>query len=197
MRLEELKDYLSYSPDTGLFTWITKSSDKTTIGSTAGSKRPDGYIKIRIFGSQFLAHRLAWFYVHGEWPEEEIDHINRVRDDNRLSNLRSIKKRQQQQNLKLSEKNTTGYSGVSRLANGTYRASITKDGKQIRLGVFKTPEGASDAYMIAKKKYHEISHEPDRMMDHTCPGCGNKAWAKHGSSLICGDCNEEMVGEEV
>ena len=195
MTLDELKKYLSYSPETGLFTWLAKSSDKTKIGSVAGCRRTDGYIKIRIFGLSFLAHRLAWFYVHGEWPGEEIDHINRVRDDNRLSNLRSVKKRQQQQNLKLSESNTTGFTGVSRRKNGVYRAHITKDGKFIALGAFSTPEEASKAYMDAKKKYHELSHDPDQMMDHTCPACDFKAWAKQGANLICGDCNEQLEGE--
>jgi hypothetical protein len=195
MNLEELKKYLSYSPETGLFTWMAKSSDKTKLGSTAGCKRPDGYIKIKILGEQVLAHRLAWFYVHGEWPEEEIDHINRVRDDNRLSNLRSVKKRQQQQNQSVSSRNTSGYTGVSKTDSGKYRANITKDGKFIALGVFETPEQASDAYMAAKKVYHELPHEPDRMVDFSCQSCDLTAWAKAGSRLICGECNQDMIGE--
>ena len=195
MDLNELKRYLSYDPETGVFTWLAKSSDKTRLGSAAGCRRPDGYVKIKIFGTGFLAHRLAWFYVHGNWPDEEIDHINRIRDDNRISNLRAVKKRQQQQNLKLSERNTTGFTGVSKRASGMYRANITKDGKQVQLGVFETPQEASDAYMAAKKKYHELSHIPDMMMDNTCPCCGFKAWAKQGANLVCGDCNEQLEGE--
>lgn len=196
MTLDEFKKYLSYSPETGLFTWIKKSSDKTALGSVAGCRRPDGYIKIKILGRSFLAHRLAWVFTHGEWPEEEIDHINRVRGDNRIANLRSVKKRQQQQNLKLSSKNSSGYTGVSLRKSGKWRASIVANGKFVSLGVFDTPEEASDAYQSAKKVYHELSHTPDKMMDFICPCCGFRAWAKQGANLVCGDCQEQLIGEE-
>jgi hypothetical protein len=153
---ENLKKYLKYSPDTGLFHWILPSSDKTKIGDLAGCLRPDGYVKIKIFGRSYLAHRLAWFFVHGEWPEEEIDHINRVRNDNRMENLRSILKRQQQQNMKLTTKSTSGFVGVSQRKSGKWRAHITIMGKFVSLGVFDTPEQASAAYMAAKAKHHEL-----------------------------------------
>lgn len=76
-----------------------------------------------------------------------------------------------------------------------YRATITKDKKQITIGVFETPEEASEAYLSAKKRYHELSYQPDVMMGYTCPCCGFKAWAKQGANLVCGDCNEQLVGE--
>lgn len=156
---EKLKKYLTYSPDTGLFHWILASSDKTKIGDVAGCLRPDGYIKIKIFGKNYLAHRLAWFFVHKEWPEEEIDHINRVRNDNRLENLRSILKRQQQQNMKLTTKNTSGFVGVSRSGSNKWRASIVIKKKFIALGVFDTPEEASAVYIAAKARHHELYME--------------------------------------
>lgn len=157
---EKLKQYLTYSPETGLFHWVAASSDKTKIGDVAGCLRPDGYIKIKIFGKSYLAHRLAWFFVHGVWPEEEIDHINRVRNDNRIENLRSILKRQQQQNMKLTTKNTSGFVGVSQRKNGKWRAHITIMNKFIALGVFDTPEQASKAYVMAKTKNHELFMVP-------------------------------------
>lgn len=156
----KLKQYLTYSPETGLFYWIAASSDKTKIGDVAGCLRPDGYVKIKVFGKAYLAHRLAWFFVHGVWPEEEIDHINRVRNDNRIENLRSILKRQQQQNMKLTTKNTSGFVGVSRVKSGRWRAHITIMGKFISLGVFNTPEEASEAYVVAKTKNHELFMVP-------------------------------------
>lgn len=159
MDQENLKKYLTYSPDTGLFHWILASSDKTKIGDLAGCMRPDGYIKIKIFGKSYLAHRLAWFFVHGEWPDEEIDHINRIRSDNRLVNLRSVLKRQQQQNMKLTIKNTSGFVGVSRGRNGRWRASLVIKKKFISLGVFDTPEEASSVYVAAKAKHHELFME--------------------------------------
>ena len=157
---EKLKQYLTYSPKTGLFYWVAASSDKTKIGDVAGCLRKDGYIKIRVFGKSYLAHRLAWFFVHGVWPEEEIDHINRVRNDNRIENLRSILKRQQQQNMKLTTKNTSGFVGVSQRKNGKWRASIVIKQKFIALGVFDTPEEASKAYVAAKTKNHELFMVP-------------------------------------
>jgi hypothetical protein len=187
MDCEDMKKYLSYSPETGLFHWILASSDKTKIGDIAGCLRDDGYIKIKIFGKNYLAHRLAWLFTHGEWPKEEIDHINRVRNDNRIENLRSILKRQQQQNMKLREKSTSGFVGVSQRKNGKWRAHITIMGKFISLGVFDTPEAASNAYLEAKAKHHELF----------ATTCDAKAWAKAGSRLVCGDCDEAMVGEGV
>jgi len=86
----ELKTILHYDPKTGIFTWKIKISKKTLIGSIAGHLGHKGYIKIVIKGKGYRANRLAWFYMTGEWPENLVDHVNRIRNDNRWVNLRDI-----------------------------------------------------------------------------------------------------------
>ena len=85
---DSLRDVLSYDPETGVFTWIA-NYHKSRIGKPAGSIAPHGYITIRALGTVYYAHRLAWFFVHGEQPHI-IDHINHDRSDNRIANLRNV-----------------------------------------------------------------------------------------------------------
>jgi len=82
-----LKSILCYSQETGQFVWIDKPSKHIASGDQAGSKTKDGYWRIGIVGQQFKAHRLAWLYVTGEWPDNQIDHINGIKTDNRAENL--------------------------------------------------------------------------------------------------------------
>lgn len=87
---ETLKRHLHYEPSTGVFTRLIRASNMRP-GSVAGSVRKrDGYIDIRLLGVKYRAHRLAWFYMHGKWPDGEIDHINRKHADNRIINLRDV-----------------------------------------------------------------------------------------------------------
>lgn len=81
---------LDYAPDTGLFTWRIRPSNRTREGRPAGCRTRDGYIVIVYRGEHILAHRLAWFFTHGEWPPAVMDHINGDRADNRISNLRAV-----------------------------------------------------------------------------------------------------------
>lgn len=83
-----LKELLTYDKDTGVFTWRRRRGGKAAVGRCAGARDFYGYVVIRLDGVLYKAHRLAWFYSHGVWPEENIDHINRDKSDNRLKNLR-------------------------------------------------------------------------------------------------------------
>lgn len=84
MDQETLKSILKYDAFSGLFSWAVKRQ-KVVVGSVAGSKNSLGYVQIKISGKLYHAHRLAWLYVYGYMPEKEIDHINRIRDDNRIA----------------------------------------------------------------------------------------------------------------
>ena len=86
---EYLKSILHYDPETGVFTWIGKTSTKTRaiIGMNAGYIRPDGYRYIKIYNRAYNASRLAFVYMEGYWPEHEVDHRNRIRDDDRWKNF--------------------------------------------------------------------------------------------------------------
>ena len=85
---ERLKELLHYDPETGVFRWKVDRPKGVKIGNKAGTLDQDGYRKISLDGKRFYAHRLVWLYVHGEFPFDQIDHKNRVPDDNRLVNLR-------------------------------------------------------------------------------------------------------------
>lgn len=151
---EYVREVLNYNSETGAFTWRVGSSSRTPAGSVAGSLKDCGYIIICIKNTMYRAHRLAWLYTYGEWPAEQVDHINGVRCDNRIQNLRKASSAQNLQNLrKPHADNITGLLGVSRNRNG-FRARIKVDGKVIHLGTFKTPEIAHSAYLSAKRKYH-------------------------------------------
>lgn len=110
--LARIKEVLEYDPDSGFFYWRVSLNARAPVGAIAGTLRPDGYIKIQIDGVPMMAHRLAWFWVHGVVPEHEIDHENRVRYDNRIDNLRPATSKQNKENQSLRVTNTSGHKGV-------------------------------------------------------------------------------------
>jgi HNH endonuclease len=89
---ERLRERLHYDAETGVFTRRVGSSN-ARAGDVAGSVHSTGYVRISIDGGKYTAHCLAWFYVHGVWPSDQIDHINRNRSDNRIANLRERRHR--------------------------------------------------------------------------------------------------------
>lgn len=150
---DELKKFLKYNPDTGVFTWIVYTGGNIKKGAIAGSRRPNGYIDIRINRTGYLAHRLAWLYMNGEFPKKEIDHINRNKSDNSFCNLREASSSQNHFNREKQKNNTSGFKGVTPKDNG-YQAQATFKGKHIHLGWFKTPEEASKVYQKFIKENH-------------------------------------------
>lgn len=153
----ELKEQLHYNQDTGIFTWVA-CRPSISAGKIAGSVAKIGYIYLSINKNKYLAHRLAWFYVHGVWPKHQIDHINGIRTDNRICNLREATNFQNAQNKrKLRPDNRTGYTGVNLMKNGKYRARIMVNQKEISLGRFTFIDDAIQAYKVARSKYHEYS----------------------------------------
>lgn len=153
LKLEQLKEMLSYNSDSGLFTWKTKVAKKTKIGSIAGCLRKDGYITIRIKGKNYLAHRLAMFYTEGIMPEC-VDHINRQKSDNRILNLRSVTQLENCRNLPVSKNNTSGCVGVH-WCNRDKRwiSSISISSKLIRLGNYLEYSDAVNARKNAEVLY--------------------------------------------
>lgn len=152
LSLERVKEFLEYNPKTGNFVWIKRinSQSRAKIGAVAGWKK-SGYKCIALDGVKYYCHRLAWFYIHGKWPENEIDHINGVKDDNRLSNLRDVTHKENLQNRrKANSNNESGFLGVKKCAN-SYSARIGSKS----LGVFNNPVQAHKAYLKAKRELHE------------------------------------------
>lgn len=137
---DRLKELLVYSPETGNFFWNNPIHGRVILGEVAGSLSNDGYIRIKVNNTNYLAHRLAWLYVHGYWPSM-IDHINRCRDDNRLVNLREVTTVQNIINSDVAINNMLGVKGVRRWGN-KYMARITFNRRCIYLGLFTTIEEA-------------------------------------------------------
>ena len=151
----ELKELVSYDPETGVFT-LAKHRHGTTrkVGEQVGSFTKAGYLETCISQKRYLLHRLAFLYMTGSLPDKVVDHINGNPADNRWGNLRCVNHRANAENTdKLRADNTTGYRGVHRW-HGKYRAKINSGGKQIHLGTFETAEQAAKAYQLAKPVYH-------------------------------------------
>lgn len=155
---EFLRTIVDYDPDTGVFRWKSRTSNRVKIGDIAGYQRKgQSYLVIGIKGSTYLAHRLAWLHTHGSWPEAMIDHLNGDHQDNRIANLRDVSNRLNRQNMrKAMPGNKIGILGVHQdRRTGKFIAKIQSDGKTKHIGVFDSPELARDAYVQAKRLIHE------------------------------------------
>ena len=141
--LEELRTRLDYDPEAGTFT--TRAD-----GSNAARKTNTGYVRVQVVGiGSYHAHHLALFYMTGKWPKPQnvVDHINRIRDDNRFANLREATQTENNRNRDEHPNNTSGYRGVTWNANKRlWMASITVNKKRIRLGYFERRQEAAEVY---------------------------------------------------
>jgi hypothetical protein len=153
---ERLRELLAYDPETGVFSWRV-NRPRAAQGAPAGTADGRGYIRIGVDGGIYRAHRLAWLYMTGQWPEEEVDHKDGDKANNRWANLRDVPRAANQQNLRRPHKRgTSGALGVSaHKATGKWRARLWKDGKCKSLGLYDTQEAAHAAYVEAKRTEHQ------------------------------------------
>lgn len=154
---QRLRELLHYDPETGAFTWLVDRQGHAKAGDVAGCRRSDGYIRMKVDQHGVWAHRLAWFWVHGDWPEQVIDHINGDPSDNRIANLRDVPAATNSQNVK---------EGRKRKGRGTllgahwsvtwnrWKSSINVGGKLRHIGWFGTEVEAHNAYVEAKRRLH-------------------------------------------
>lgn len=152
---ESLRSVLRYDAETGVFTWLSGRCK----GAEAGTVDARGYIRIGIARRIYKAHRLAWLYVHGAWPTNEIDHIDGDHGNNRLANLRDVPRQVNQQNLRRPHKRgRSGILGVSlHKQSGKWRARVWVNGRNKSLGLFERAEEAKASYVAAKRQEHEGS----------------------------------------
>ncbi len=151
---EQLRSILNYDPETGIFTWKVRTSASVKAGDVAGCPGVNGYLRISVQSRLYQAHRLAWLYVYGVWPKDQIDHINRNRSDNRRANLREVTHKQNQQNKSKPSSNTSGHPGVYWCRRRSkWRAKIEHNYKQVHLGYFTDIEEALAARKAAEKLY--------------------------------------------
>lgn len=151
-----LRELLSYDPNSGVFTWVAPTNRRIRVGARTGQVRPDGYSQLQIDGRRYLAHRLAWCYVYGDWPNGELDHINGLRSDNRVANLRVVTRSENMQNQR-APRGKNPYLGVSyHRASGRWAAQLSVAGRNTHLGLFDTPEQAQAAYTGTKKAHSYV-----------------------------------------
>lgn len=148
----QLKEYLEYDPLTGVFIWKRKVHSNIMIGAIAGTFDKDGYIQIVFSRYMFKAHRLAWFFIHNEWPEQQLDHRDENKSNNSISNLRLATGTQNNANRGPYSNNQLGVKGIRKYRQ-KYIAQITVSGQCLYLGLYNTVEEASDAYAKAAKHH--------------------------------------------
>ena len=168
LTVEYLRSRLSYDPDTGEFRWLPYAGMPNNwaarfVGKIAGSPKPENRIIIRLRMKPYKAHRLAWLYMTGEWPEEEVDHWDGDGYNNRWCNLREATSQQQNFNQRVHKDSKSGIKGVQRNVKGLWFSRIHKCGRTIHLGTFLTSEAAAEAYNKAAKEYQRefaVSNRP-------------------------------------
>ena len=158
---ETLKSLFHYCPDTGIFTRLVRTSSNARTGDVAGHlNKINGYATIKVNRKIYLAHRLAWLYVYGNFPPDELDHINRVKSDNRIENLRIATHAENMQNQSIRSDNKSGNVGVSwHKVTQKWSAYITLSKKQTHIGTFHSIEDAIAARKAAEPKYHQFQHQ--------------------------------------
>ena len=138
---------LHYSIITGEFTWLVRASIRVKVGNTAGYVDRAGYHRVGVDGYNFLAHRLAFFYIEGVWPTNEIDHVDRCRTNNTWVNLREATRSENMFNVGKRKNNTSGVKGVYwNKEKHKFQAQATVRGKQVYLGRYDSLDAAKQAF---------------------------------------------------
>ena len=146
---EYLKSILQYNENTGEFVWLM-ALKRMKIGNIAGSIT-NGYIYVSLNKKKYLAHRLAWFYIYGKWPLNCIDHINGIRDDNRINNLRDVTPRENSQNRKEHRLGHLPGTTFNKQKN-KWHSRYKLNNKSIHLGSFNTELEAHNTYITYIKE---------------------------------------------
>jgi len=171
--IEELRKFLHYEPDTGLFRWKVNVGKKIKANSVAGSLLSQGYIHVKINQENFKAHRLAWALYYNQDPGGmEVDHIDKNKSNNKIINLRLASRRGNCANSGPRKNNKLGVKGIS-CENGKFRANIQKNGKNYHLGYYDTIEEASNVYWaVTEELFGEFAYEkckhPEKLTEYAC-----------------------------
>ncbi|WP_081048573.1 HNH endonuclease [Xanthomonas translucens] len=163
---EQVQALLDYDPETGEFRWRKANSTRVRVGDVAGTHKPNGYLHIGVNCRILLGHRLAWLWVHGEWPAGHIDHLDGNPLNNAISNLREVTSSGNMHNrrkeaTRSGRPTSSKYLGVSwQKKTGSWLARIGLNGKQLYIGTFATEEAAYAAYLAAKAELHPTQPVP-------------------------------------
>lgn len=153
---KQLKELLSYDPATGVFTWLqTVRNGSVHAGAIAGVCSNGDYVRIQIRGRLYLAHRLAWLYVTGSWPDGTIDHVDTCKSNNRFSNLRLATAASNGWNCPAPATNTSGVKGVHwHTSNKRWYAKFRVNGRDIHVGSYINLDDAKSAIKAARAVHH-------------------------------------------
>jgi hypothetical protein len=175
---------LKYDPSTGKFTWRERSEDfpsplsairafnTRSAGGPVYEEPHKGYRRMTLLGKRYKSHRVAWAMHHGDWPPETIDHINGVKDDNRIENLRAVTHIENCRNQKLHNTNTSGVMGVYwRPEARKWQVRIYVNGRLLHLGLYVKKDEAVAARKAAEEKYgfHANHGRPTLAKKHRLP----------------------------
>ena len=151
---KRLLELVTYDQESGDFMSRVSRGNAAPAGKRLGFL-VKGYVSFAVDYRTYRAHRLAWLYVYGEFPDGMVDHINGVRTDNRIANLRLADSRVNQENLRTSKANNKlGVLGVHQMKSGKFRACIQTNRKQVHIGVYESLEHARAAYLETKRRLH-------------------------------------------
>jgi hypothetical protein len=151
--VEAVRRLLYYDAYRGLWQYHECGPRRTKAWFAGAAEPKSRYLRIQIGARKYLAHRLAWLWMKGRWPKDEIDHIDGDRANNRWSNLREATHTENTRNGVRRTTNTSGFKGVT-LKNGKWRATIRAEGRYIHLGYFPTADEAAAAYREASARFH-------------------------------------------
>jgi hypothetical protein len=136
-----INEYLQYNPETGVIIWIKNKGPKKVIGKNAGGIKPDGYVHIKFNNKTYKAHRVAWYLHYGVWPTNHIDHINGIKNDNRINNLRDVTNQQNLLNQKRHREKTVKYYYFYKKGQ-KWKVQTQINNKRTYFGYFETEEKA-------------------------------------------------------
>jgi hypothetical protein len=165
IKYSRLRELIDYNPDTGVFLWKLKPSNRCS--KRAGSVTQNGYRSIRVDNKAYLEHRLAWLYFYGYMPENYIDHINRDKTDNRIDNLREVSMMCNLRNCSAPKNNTSGVTGVSwRKDTKKWSASMMVNRKGVSLGCYNDFDNAVLARLTGEFYcgWHDCNNYTDAML---------------------------------
>lgn len=149
-----LRQIINYNPESGVFTWRERRG-RVSPGEKASCMDKHGYVVIRIDGHLYKSYRLAWLYMFNKWPDKEVDHLNGIRNDNRIANLREATHSENNQNVQLKKSNTSGYKGVSWSKSvGKWHAYSRVNGQRIHIGYFEDKNSAYFAACNFREQHH-------------------------------------------